>query len=268
MSKFYKIFSLLLVACFATVGAWAQTPVKSLEDLENGAAYSIKSDGRGYLIYDASKDASRAWCSDNTKNGATVTFDQGNLNHLWTFYTSAKGGRYLFNLGAQKFLYKNGGATILTSEPLGSDVTFKAATSASKEDFPVVIAFGDNEINLSTDQTTSVFTNWNDTGDTGNIMQIVKVTDVSEELMAAIEAAVTEYEAEPITDLTSLDNGKAYFVKTARGQWAYDPAYSFTADEETFSGENFLVSSTASGVSATLDDASKGFVLLKTYHGK
>ena len=268
MSKFYKIFSLLLVACLATVGAWAQTPVKTVEDLENGAAYSIKSEGRGYLIYDAGKDASRAWCSDNTTNGATVTFDQTNLNHLWTFYTSAKGGRYLFNLGAQKFLYKNGGATILTSEPLGSDVTFKAATSASKEDFPVVIAFGDNEINLSTDQTTSVFTNWNDTGDTGNIMQIVKVTDVSEELMAAIEAAVTEYEAEPITDLTSLDNGKAYFVKTARGQWAYDPAYSFTADEETFSGENFLVSSTASGVSATLDDASKGFVLLKTYHGK
>ena len=268
MSKFYKIFSLLLVACLATVGAWAQTPVKTVEDLENGAAYSIKSEGRGYLIYDAGKDASRAWCSDNTTNGATVTFDQTNLNHLWTFYTSANGGRYLFNLGAQKFLYKNGGATILTSEPLGSDVTFKAATSASKEDFPVVIAFGDNEINLSTDQTTSVFTNWNDTGDTGNIMQIVKVTDVSEELMAAIEAAVTEYEAEPITDLTSLDNGKAYFVKTARGQWAYDPAYSFTADEETFSGENFLVSSTASGVSATLDDASKGFVLLKTYHGK
>ncbi len=268
MSKFYKIFSLLLVACLATVGAWAQTPVKTVEDLENGAAYSIKSEGRGYLIYDAGKDASRAWCSDNTTNGATVTFDQTNLNHLWTFYTSANGGRYLFNLGAQKFLYKNGGATILTSEPLGSDVTFKAATSASKEDFPVVIAFGDNEINLSTDQTTSVFTNWNDTGDTGNIMQIVKVTDVSEELMAAIEAAVTEYEAEPITDLTSLDNGKAYFVKTARGQWVYDPAYSFTADEETFSGENFLVSSTASGVSATLDDASKGFVLLKTYHGK
>ena len=268
MSKFYKIFSLLLVACLATVGAWAQTPVKTVEDLENGAAYSIKSEGRGYLIYDAGKDASRAWCSDNTTNGATVTFDQTNLNHLWTFYTSTNGGRYLFNLGAQKFLYKNGGATILTSEPLGSDVTFKAATSASKEDFPVVIAFGDNEINLSTDQTTSVFTNWNDTGDTGNIMQIVKVTDVSEELMAAIEAAVTEYEAEPITDLTSLDNGKAYFVKTTRGQWAYDPAYSFTADEETFSGENFLVSSTASGVSATLDDASKGFVLLKTYHGK
>ena len=268
MSKFYKIFSLLLVACLATVGAWAQTPVKTVEDLENGAAYSIKSEGRGYLIFDAGKDASRAWCSDNTTHGATVTFDQTNLNHLWTFYTSANGGRYLFNLGAQKFLYKNGGATILTSEPLGSDVTFKAATSASKEDFPVVIAFGDNEINLSTDQTTSVFTNWNDTGDTGNIMQIVKVADVPTELMAAIEAAVTEYEAEPITDLTSLDNGKAYFVKTARGQWAYDPAYSFTADEETFSGENFLVSSTASGVSATLDDASKGFVLLKTYHGK
>ena len=110
MSKFYKIFSLLMVACLATVGAWAQTPVKTVEDLENGAAYSIKSEGRGYLIYDAGKDASRAWCSDNTTNGATVTFDQTNLNHLWTFYTSANGGRYLFNLGAQKFLYKNGGA--------------------------------------------------------------------------------------------------------------------------------------------------------------
>ena len=277
MSKFYKIFSLLLVACLATVGAWAQTPVRSLEDLENGAAYSIKSEGRGYLIYDASKDASRAWCSDNTKNGATVTFDQKDLNHLWTFYKSANGGCYLYNLGAQKFLYKDASVTGTTFsiEPLGSDVTLKASTSPSRwghegdiENYPVVIAFGDNEINLSIDQIPSVFTNWNDTGDTGNIMQIVKVADVSEELMTAIEAAVTEYEVEPVTDLTTLDNGKAYFVKTARGQWAYDPAYSFTADEETFSGENFLVSSTASGVSATLDDANKGFVLLKTYHGK
>ena len=41
MSKFYKIFSLLLVACLAAMGAWAQTPVKTVEDLENGAAYSI-----------------------------------------------------------------------------------------------------------------------------------------------------------------------------------------------------------------------------------
>ena len=76
MSKIYKFFSFLLVACLATAGAWAQTPVKSLADLENGAAYSIKSEGRGYLIFDASKDASRAWCSDNTTNDATFTFAQ------------------------------------------------------------------------------------------------------------------------------------------------------------------------------------------------
>ena len=45
MSKFYKIFSLLMVACFATVGAWAQTPVKTVEDLENGAALRSRSHG-------------------------------------------------------------------------------------------------------------------------------------------------------------------------------------------------------------------------------
>ncbi|MGM9693087.1 MAG: Ig-like domain-containing protein, partial [Alloprevotella sp.] len=271
-------FSFLLVACLATVGAWAQTPVvRSLDDLQNGAAYTIESEGRGYLIYDASKDASRAWCSNNTTNGPEVPFDSGNLCHLWTFYKSANGGCYLYNLGAQKFLYKDAsvGGTTFSLEPLGSDVTFKPSTSPSRwghegdiENYPVVIAFGDNEINLSTDQNPSVFTNWNDTGDTGNIMRIVWVTDVFEKQMMAIEAAVTEYEVKPITDFTTLDNGKAYFVKTARGQWAYDPAYSFTTNEETFSGENFLVSSTASGVSATLDDANKGFVLLKTYHGK
>ncbi len=212
MSKIYKFFSFLLVACLATVGAWAQTPVKSLADLENGAAYSIKSEGRGYLIFDAGKDASRAWCSDNTTHGATVTFDQTNLNHLWTFYTSASGGRYLFNLGAQKFLYKDseGVGTTFSLEPLGNDVTFKASTSPSKwshygdiENYPVVIAFGNNEINLSVDQNPSVFTNWNDTGDTGNIMQIVKVADVSAELMADIRTAVNTYEGvtEPSADL-------------------------------------------------------------------
>ena len=212
MSKIYKFFSFLLVACLATVGAWAQTPVKSLADLENGAAYSIKSEGRGYLIFDAGKDASRAWCSDNTTHGATVTFDQTNLNHLWTFYTSASGGRYLFNLGAQKFLYKDseGVGTTFSLEPLGNDVTFKASTSPSNwshygdiENYPVVIAFGNNEINLSIDQNPSVFTNWNDTGDTGNIMQIVKVADVSAELMPISALPLTHTKALPNPVLTS-----------------------------------------------------------------
>ena len=61
MSKIYKFFSFLLVGCFANKGAWAQTAEKALEGLENGAAYTIKSEGRGYLIYAPDKDAERAY---------------------------------------------------------------------------------------------------------------------------------------------------------------------------------------------------------------
>ena len=213
MSKIYKFFSFLLVACFATMGAWAQTPVKSLEDLENGAAYTIKSEGRGYLIYAPEKDADRAYCSNNEVAG-TVTVDPEDLdlNHQWTFYKSNNGGCYLYNLGAKKFLYKDSTPkyTTFTLEPLGNDVTFKASTSPSKwnhygdiENYPVVIAFGTNEVNLSIDTNPCVYTNWNDTGDTGNIMQIVKVADVSAELMADIRAAVNAFEGvvEPTASL-------------------------------------------------------------------
>ncbi len=213
MSKIYKFFSFLLVACFATMGAWAQTPVKSLEDLENGAAYTIKSEGRGYLIYAPEKDAERAYCSNNEVAG-TVTVDPEDLdlNHQWTFYKSNNGGCYLYNLGAKKFLYKDSTPkyTTFTLEPLGNDVTFKASTSPSKwnhygdiENYPVVIAFGTNEVNLSIDTNPCVYTNWNDTGDTGNIMQIVKVADVSAELMADIRAAVNTFEGvvEPTASL-------------------------------------------------------------------
>ena len=135
MSKIYKFFSFLLVACFATMGAWAQTPVKSLEDLENGAAYTIKSEGRGYLIYAPDKDAERAYCSNNEVRGTvTVNPAEPNLNHQWTFYKSNNGGCYLYNLGAKKFLYKDSTPkyTTFTLEPLGNDVTFKASTSPSK----------------------------------------------------------------------------------------------------------------------------------------
>ena len=213
MSKIYKFFSFLLVACFATMGAWAQTPVKSLEDLENGAAYTIKSEGRGYLIYAPDKDAERAYCSNNEVRGTvTVNPAEPNLNHQWTFYKSNNGGCYLYNLGAKKFLYKDSTPkyTTFTLEPLGNDVTFKASTSPSKwnhygdiENYPVVIAFGTNEVNLSIDTNPCVYTNWNDTGDTGNIMQIVKVADVSAELMADIRAAVNAFEGvvEPTASL-------------------------------------------------------------------
>ncbi len=213
MSKIYKFFSFLLVACLATVGAWAQTPVKSLEDLENGAAYTIKSEGRGYLIYAPDKDAERAYCSNNEVRGTvTVNPAEPNLNHQWTFYKSNNGGCYLYNLGAKKFLYKDSTPkyTTFTLEPLGNDVTFKASTSPSKwnhygdiENYPVVIAFGTNEVNLSIDTNPCVYTNWNDTGDTGNIMQIVKVADVSAELMADIRAAVNAFEGvvEPTASL-------------------------------------------------------------------
>lgn len=213
MSKIYKFFSFLLVACFATMGAWAQTPVKSLEDLENGAAYTIKSEGRGYLIYAPDKDAERAYCSNNEVRGTvTVNPAEPNLNHQWTFYKSNNGGCYLYNLGAKKFLYKDSTPqyTTFTLEPLGNDVTFKASTSPSKwnhygdiSNYPVVIAFGSNEVNLSIDTNPCVYTNWNDTGDTGNIMQIVKVADVSAELMADIRAAVNAFEGvvEPTASL-------------------------------------------------------------------
>ena len=214
MRKIFQFFSLLVLSCFGALGVSAQEskPITALDQTDNASAYTIESFNRGYLVYAPSKTTTGAWCSDNTTKGSTITVDPADPNNQWMFYKIGE-SYYLYNVGAEKFLYKNGNGTMLTEYDPAYTVQLLASTGDNAATHPTVIAFGDNQINLSKDQSTAVFTNWNSTSDKGNTMQIVKVADVSDDVQALVAAQVADYEMR-----------KEYNERFAEYQQVYDEA--------------------------------------------
>lgn len=212
MRKIFQFFSLLVLSCFGALGVSAQEPITAIDQTDNASAYTIKSVDRGYMVYAPKKTTTGAWCSDNTTKGSTITVDPKDPNNQWMFYKIGE-SYYLYNVGAEKFLYKNGNGTMLTEYDPAYTVQLLASTGDNAATHPTVIAFGDNQINLSKDQSTAVFTNWNSTSDKGNTMQIVKVADVSDDVQALVAAQVADYEMR-----------KEYNERFAEYQQVYDEA--------------------------------------------
>lgn len=213
MRKIFQFFSLLVLSCFGALGVSAQEPITAIDQTDNASAYTIKSVDRGYMVYAPSKTTTGAWCSDNTTKGSTITVDPKDPNNQWMFYKIGE-SYYLYNVGANKFLYKDGnGGTKLAEYDPAYTVQLLASTGGNAASHPTVIAFGNNQINLSKDQSTAVFTNWNSTSDKGNTMQIVKVADVSDNVQALVAAQVADYEMR-----------KEYNERFAEYQQVYDVA--------------------------------------------
>lgn len=212
MRKIFQFFSLLVLSCFGALGVSAQEPITAIDQTDNASAYTIKSYDRGYMVYAPSKTETGGWCSENTTNGSTITVDPADPNNQWMFYKIGE-SYYLYNVGAEKFLYKDGKGTKLAEYDPAYTVQLLASTGPNATSHPTVIAFGDNQINLSKDQSTAVFTNWNSTSDNGNTMQIVKVADVSDDVQALVAAQVADYEMR-----------KEYNERFAEYQQVYDEA--------------------------------------------
>lgn len=212
MRKIFQFFSLLVLSCFGALGVSAQEPITAIDRTDNASAYTIKSYDRGYMVYAPTKTTAGAWCSENTTKGSTITVDPADPNNQWMFYKIGE-SYYLYNVGAEKFLYKDGKGTKLAEYDPAYTVQLLASTGPNATSHPTVIAFGDNQINLSKDQSTAVFTNWNSTSDKGNTMQIVKVADVSDDVQALVAAQVADYEMR-----------KEYNERFAEYQQVYDEA--------------------------------------------
>lgn len=266
MRKITRFFSLLLLALCA-VGSVKAQDVTSLDQLSNAAAYTFTTEDRGGLVYDANHPA-QGWCSYNFTGGATAyEVDPTNPNHQWAIITSAKGYYYFYNLGAKKFLYKDATpkGTVLLDAPTHTDTDIFASTGVNKANFPWVLAFGSNEVNLSKDQATAVFTNWNDRSDLGNMMKITKVADITAEDIADAVAAINTLEADLPSYVFSLDelsNTAVYTIDNARGFFAYDPDFTATSNEVTHNGTDMVVSTKTAGVSAELPEANKHWAIL------
>ena len=266
MKKITYYFSLLLMTLLVGLPAKAGG-IASADELSNTAAYVIKS-ARGYMVYAPQYAADHAWCSNNTTGGATpIEVNEEDPNSQWAFITSAKGNSYLWSVGAKKFLYKQNPGTAFSDAPMGTDLHLLAATGKDKADFPWVVAFGPNQLNMSVNQNVSIFSNWNDTGDQGNMVEIRKVGDLSADVLAAANNAIAQYEqtmVTPVTSLEQLDPAKSYYVTNPRGDWSYDPAYTVN---DVVLGTSMLVSSKVKGASAELAAANKQFAFVKSTKG-
>lgn len=266
MKKITRYLSLLAMALLTVLPSVAGG-ITSLDEISSNAAYVIRS-ARGYMVYAPQYAPDFAWCSQNTTNGATpIDVNENEPNNQWAIINSPKGFSYLWNVGAQKFLYKKDPKTVFSAKPLGGDLNFMAATGGAKADYPWVVAFGGNQLNMSIDQAASIFSNWNSTSDEGNMVEIKKVADLSAEVLAAANAAIAEYEKDIVVGISSLDQLKAdksYYVMNPRGDWAYVPEY---ADEGTNVGANMLVATTMTGVPAELAAPNKQFAFVKAASG-
>lgn len=224
MKKIYS-FLLSLSAAFALTSTVNAQSVTSVDELSNDAVYTIKS-GRGYLVYNEAKP-DEGWCSENSNSPVTVTEDAPEVYAQWVFYTLEDGSRFLYNLGNSKFLQASGGKTAFVETPTIGNVTFIASTGGAKDTYPVVVAFGANQINMSKDQSTAAFTNWNDTGDEGNMAAVFKVADLSADVKAAIAERLTSFvPLDPQRNLVTFDNNKVYTFASKRGAWKYDASVS------------------------------------------
>lgn len=224
MKKIYS-FLLSLCAAFAVAGSAQAQSVTSVDELSNDAVYTIKS-GRGYLVYNENKP-DEGWCSENQNSTVTVTEDAPETYAQWVFYTATDGGRYLYNLANGKFLEKSGGKTAFVDTPTANNVTLIASTGGNAANYPVVVAFDNYQINMSKDQGTAIFTNWNDTGDEGNMAAIVKVADLDAAVKTAIEEKISGYApVDPNRNLVEFANDKVYTFASSRGAWTYDATVS------------------------------------------
>ncbi len=108
-----------------------------------------------------------------TNVATNVAYNPNNDKHHFAIVTIGE-NKYLYNVGAKKFVMKSGNGVTLTDWPEQA-VTIEARTDLST-DYDWVIKLGENRLNLSTGSgnTYGVFTNYN-TEDAGNVWAIYKV---------------------------------------------------------------------------------------------
>ena len=204
-----KITSLLML-CLMALGLTANAQTLDLTNSSN--VYTVDSEKRGYLYYDASKSTTyilSTWLNSTTESLSHPKADGSQANNQFAFIQSTSNGKiYMYSVAAQKFLKQSSTNIVLTEEPEAS------VTLTANGTFYLIAFESGDEINL---------TNWdgNQQGirvagadpDGGNKMTITLVS-TSVDLSAAIEkvnpAVTPEPEPEPEPGIST---SKEYRIK-------------------------------------------------------
>ena len=160
----------------------------NINNLSAEASYRIYGD-RGFIYV----------ADDGNMKGTNVTnvaYNPNNNKHHFAIVTIGE-NKYLYNVGAKKFVMKSGNGVTLTDWPEQA-ITIEGKTNAdSNVGYDWVIKLGDNRLNLSTGDghTYGVFTNHN-TEDPGNVWAIYKVGSFAPAEASSIKKVTVNYNVE------------------------------------------------------------------------
>ena len=204
-----RLLSLLgLLLCFITqsradvaaVNASGEA-VTDISTLSSDKVYVIRS-ARGFLFYSTESGYSSSLAGSGTRGG-TASLTDG--NQLFKFVTGDDGNRYLYSVGAEKYVSNNGSYT--SAIDASNKLTF---TAVSNTTYPWQIKIGSNTINMQENGGSAqgvVIDSWSNVDD-GNRLQILEA-----------ELTGTAFD---VFDLSKLSNGAVYNIKSARGYLYYN----------------------------------------------
>lgn len=163
-------------------------PLSGITDIVEKRVYTLESVDRGYFVY------SSTYASDYISGSkrASYNFDAADKNFHFVFLQN-DGKTYLYSLGAEKFVaYANDGLVTSATVPTAG-IDLLASTGNQKTTHPTVLRIDDShQCNMSTDQGKGILTNWNDTGDKGNMLRILPVDELTADELAAIKEVFTQ----------------------------------------------------------------------------
>ena len=238
MKKITILLTLFLVSVGVGVSHAQAQAVSSVSDLSNSAVYTLKTnrnaetDQKGYLMYNESSPDNVA---ANYGAYASVAFNETDNAFHWAIYKSARTGNYYFySVKGQKFIASstNGDSkpVALSEAPL-NEVEIRTSSDASvTAGYPFMFSTNKWALNTADSNYPHGVVSWgggyNQNNDPGNVYKITKVGDLTEEVQAVIETAVTAYEAVtyPATK-DNLSNSAIYTLKTNREAWANQRGY-------------------------------------------
>ena len=197
--------------------------VSEVADLENGAIYTFVT-ARGWMGANTTANVISSAYGDNNIPAADVK--RTKLNFQWTVYKSANNKYYLYNIGKGQFM----GMQTVSNEPIpfaktpaGLKMTFKKSGNTN---YPIMFSIDNvGVVNHSTDRKYGlIYWNggWNNLADDGSNHKVVKVGELDDTTLSAIEASVAQYEETAI--LKMPEAGKYYRIK-AVAEWNDDAPY-------------------------------------------
>ena len=154
------------------MSAWAQSPVTDLSQLSNSKVYNIKS-VRGFLLYSTNYTGNLAGSAGSGVKDAGEASATAKAQQFAIFTVSGK--RYLYSIGAQKFVSSSGSY----SDDATDALTF---TATSNKDYAWAIKVGANTINMQEDNgdAKGVLVNSWSSSDDGNRLAIYEATLASD----------------------------------------------------------------------------------------